>query len=291
MTSRLLRYGRCSPVPLDKNAAHQLALARAISVWRHDTVFSFIPKNGCSSLRYSAALANGLIRGPEDVEWIHRNNHTSRASLRDLSLARHTFVGLRCPYRRLVSAFLDKVVNDRWRVNMLQTRPFAHRWNLPHRAERVARSVRKRASQVGLVSQDTLTFAGFVALLETPGALALDVHWRPQVDFLVYESYDDVFRLEDMGAVAETVRAKSGFEVLDARALTGHGNEGRRRVSEGSFAHTPLRELRAMKSRMEVPAYERFYTPDLHARVGRLYHADVALYAAHFGADALLQPH
>src|SRR5689334_7241658 len=98
---RLLRYTRDNLQTLDANAAHQFAARYALSLHNCDPVYSFIPKNACSTMRYTIALANGAIVGPADFNWIHANNPTFRASLRELATAKYTFAILRDPYLRL----------------------------------------------------------------------------------------------------------------------------------------------------------------------------------------------
>jgi hypothetical protein len=98
--SRLLRYTRGNLQVLAQNAAHQFASQHALSFYAADAVYSFIPKNACSTMRYTLALANGAISGPRHFNWIHTNNLTFRASLAELAKAKYTFVILRDPYRR-----------------------------------------------------------------------------------------------------------------------------------------------------------------------------------------------
>ena len=73
---RLLRYASADIWALSQNAAHQGAARYALSLYALDAVYSFIPKNACSTLRYSLALANGVLSGPEQFNWIHTNNPT-----------------------------------------------------------------------------------------------------------------------------------------------------------------------------------------------------------------------
>src|SRR5437763_579150 len=70
---------------------------------------------------------------------------------------------------------------------------------------------------------DALTFAEFVAILEDPAVRAGNIHWRPQMDFLVYDRYDDYFAVENFAAAVAMIRDRAGLEVVDARPLTAHG--------------------------------------------------------------------
>jgi len=263
-SARLLRYARAELVPLARNSAHGAAADQALVHYPTGAVYSFIPKNACSTLRYSFALANGCIAGPEDWVWIHPNNGTFRASLRELVTAPYTFTVLRCPYARLASVFLDKIVG--------RTPEF---WGL----------YRRMAD--GLDPEET-TFRDFVTALERPGELAANIHWRPQAELLVYERYDDVFALERFGDAVGRLAAR-GIAVADARALTGHGT-GHLTAETGDFADTPLHALTEMRRAGRVPAHAALYDMGLIARVRALFEADMTLYQTLCGAGDMLFP-
>lgn len=291
MSARLMRYTPGTVAPLSRNFKHQHALDYTVSLYARNAIFSFIPKNGCTSLRYSAALENQVISGLDELAWIHANNAAFRPTHRDLATAAYTFVVLRCPFRRLVSCFLHKIVDEPasapW-PHLMAATPQGALWSGP-----VGSWLAKLMPNAGpdRAAMARITFADFVSLLERPGALEREIHWRPQVDFLVYRAYDDVFRLEDMPTCVATVAAKTGFQVHDIRAQTLHGNFARERIHAGYFGRTEVQTLRKLKDDMKVPAYESFYDADLYRRVSRLYQADIALYAGQFGASALMQLH
>ncbi|MCE8009740.1 sulfotransferase family 2 domain-containing protein [Aestuariivita sp.] len=262
---RLLRHPRTDLVALDKNAAHGFAATHALVCYPTDTVYSFIPKNGCSTLRLSLAIANGCAAGPEDWPWIHPNNGTFRASLRDLVTAQFTFVVLRCPFRRLASVFLDKILSH--------TPEF---WQL-FRMERDA------------LDHDALSFRGFVELLDQPDRLSANIHWRPQSDFLIYDTYDAYLTLENFAEGIARIE-RDGFAVHDARALTRHGTDQYSAEAEGPFADTPIITLRAMQREGRLPGYATLYDADLIAAVRSLYADDIRLYADHADPAGLLFP-
>ena len=56
---RLFRYTRGNLQALVQNAAHQFAAQHALSIYAADAIYSFIPKNACSTMRYTLAIANG----------------------------------------------------------------------------------------------------------------------------------------------------------------------------------------------------------------------------------------
>jgi sulfotransferase famil protein len=258
---RLLRYPRLSLESLADNAAHQFAAEHALAIYAADAVYSFIPKNACSTLRYSIALANGAIAGASDFNWIHANNLTFRATLAELATAKYTFAILRDPYLRLGSCYLDKIVdqtNIGWQYHMLTA------YKTPPAA---------------------LTFRQFVAGLR--GQLQADQHWRPQLDFLVYEHYDDFFCLENFAEAVATLRRRIGLEVRDARGLTKHGTDQFEPLpGDEPFADTPACDIAALKRAGHIPRITQLYDPPLIAEVERLYRKDIRFYTQTTGRPA-----
>ncbi|MEA1983003.1 MAG: sulfotransferase family 2 domain-containing protein [Campylobacterota bacterium] len=117
---RLLNFSAKNYGPLQQNAAHKFATNYALNIYNTQSLYTFIPKNGCSTMRVSLAIANGCIKNIDDFNWIHKNNQTFKAELSDLITAKYTFVILRSPYRRLASTYLDKIVDNTveyWQLN------------------------------------------------------------------------------------------------------------------------------------------------------------------------------
>ena len=262
----LLRYARTEDVPLPQNKAHAFAAHNALVHYPSGAIYSFIPKNACSTLRYSMAIGNNCIAGPEDWTWIHDNNGTFSATLPELVRAPFSFVVLRCPHARLASVFLDKIVDktpELWRLHRLTRDGF---------------------------DPDALTFRDFVALLDKEDLLKVNIHWRPQEDFLVYERYSHVFALERFREAVPILKEEIGFAVQDARALTGHGTDRVEMIREGCFADTPISELAQMKRGGSLPAHAQLYDAALARQVAALYAGDLTLYAAHLDAQLLSFP-
>ena len=102
---RLLKNARLENVPISQNESYNFSSRYALSIYPIDAICTFIPKNACSSLRYSIAIANGFIKDLNDIKWIHSNNQTFIATQRELALSNYTFVVLRCPFTRIASCF------------------------------------------------------------------------------------------------------------------------------------------------------------------------------------------
>ena len=253
-------------VGLGANEAHTFAAGHALVCYASDAIYTFIPKNACSTMRVSLANANGCIDGTENWTWIHPNNRTFAATLRELVTARFTFVILRCPYARLASVFLDKIVS--------KTPEF---WSL-YRLENDE------------IDESALTFRDFVKAIAKPENLRANIHWRPQEDFLVYEEYDAYYPLEQFKASIPHIERESGLSIIDARPLTRHGTDRFELLSGKCFADTPLAELADMKRVGKSPAHESLYDAALVDRVAEIYTADIELYLSRFGPADLLFP-
>ncbi len=220
---------------------------------RQSSIYSFIPKNACSTMRYTVGLANGAIAGPDDFNWIHANNQTFRATLAELSRAKYTFAILRDPYLRIASCYLDKMV-DQTAVAWLFCTLTEYRLN-----------------------PATLTFREFVTNVRA--RLRGNEHWRPQLDFLVYETYDDLFCLEAFPDALSALKEKIGIEVHDARDLTKHGTDQFEPLdNDEPFADKPAHEIAALKREGRIPRMQQLYDTDLITQVSQMYAADIAFY-------------
>ena len=250
---RVLRHTRQNRQNLMNNSAHQFASQYALSIYESDSVFTFIPKNACSTMRYTIGTANGAICGPQDFAWIHKNNTTFRAALSELAKAKYTFAILRDPYMRIGSCYLDKMVDQTevaWKYNTLTNFD---------------------------INPPMLTFRQFIKNL----ALNLrgDEHWRPQTDFLVYENYDDLFCIEAFPHAIATLREKIGLEILDARGLTKHGADQYELLdSIDNFSDVPAFKIAELKRSGKIPNVSQLYDRELIDDISRIYAGDIEFY-------------
>jgi Sulfotransferase family len=264
---RLLKHTINNTLALRENAAHQFAAKHALKIFSTKAIYTFIPKNACSTLRFSLALANGCIAGPEGINWIHNNNDSFRATLDDLITSTYSFVVLRDPFARLASAYLHKIVlksPEAWALHNSLDRSF---------------------------DLEMLSFTGFVSILGTLPRRSWNQHWRPQCDFLVYEKYDDYFCVENLAADGVTISTRAGLEIQDARPLTGHGTDQYTLCSPGAcFAATPATDIRRLQMSGQCPHAQSLYTPDVVKHVRRLYNDDLELYARVIGRPLMFPP-
>jgi len=214
---------------------------------------------------------NGFIPSQSDPCWIHNNNNTFVSSNEFLSTAEYAFIVLRCPYRRLASLFLDKIVSR----------------------DHLARSLEKDLHRKLWVKYVTVkpifrySFFDFVSKVALTPRERMNHHWRPQSDFLVYENYDDWFCIEEFSTAEKTLENKLGLKLLDVRSQIGQSTSHFNKVT-GEFARTPLHEIQNMKGHGMIPTYESLYDAKVKEIVDKIYREDIELYLSHFGTSKLL---
>jgi hypothetical protein len=239
---------------LRPNQRHDFAMAHALTI-PPGMIYSYIPKNACTSLRCAAGTANGL---GSDYTVFGNVQASIQATLPEVRDAQYTFVLLRCPYRRLASMFLDKSIREQWRFDRVRGR--------------LDRLLRRGVGH--------LTFRTFVGLLEAPGAMMAEHHWAPQTAFLLFEDYDDYFSVEAADAAFSALRSR--FPLEDTRTLSGHSTLGLTKI-DGDFSDMPARKIRDLNRNGRIPSYRSMYDEDIRKRVADLYSADLALYRAMIG--------
>ncbi|MDP2902090.1 MAG: sulfotransferase family 2 domain-containing protein [Methylovulum sp.] len=265
MKTRQLKYSSATTINLSKNQQHQFAKRHALRIYNSNSIYSFIPKNACSTLRVSLAIANGCIGNADKAfNWIHDNNGTFKADLASLALADYTFVILRCPYARLASAYLDKIAE-------LTTEA----WALHDAMQRK-------------LMPDAVTFRLFIKAMTQSELLRANIHWQPQVDFLVYKEYDDYFSLENFSAAKEVIEKKAQIKIVDARPLTKHGIDRFVHLTDRHYADALPAEIRALKATGKVPDPASLYDDELIAIVKKLFKKDIDLYKNLFGTKPLM---
>lgn len=253
---RLLKNAKIQHVPLIENEHHSFSSTYSLSIYPIDAVYTFIPKNACSSLRYSVALANGFINELSQIEWIHANNRTFISTQREVVKAKYTFVVLRCPFRRVASAFLDLVVDNEMHFKDLNDQRLS------------------------------INFHEFLLIINEQNRTNRDQHWRNQSDFLHYERYDDYFSLELFQEAIDSLKLK-GFNVKDTRKALNHDLSNLKRI-DGDYSKIKEKELQKMKEDGYAPKYESMYGQSEIALVQKIYQDDIELYKSHFGDKHLL---
>jgi hypothetical protein len=226
-------------------------------------------------MRYSLAIANGLIDERADPKWLHKNiNYASdifRASDKEIATSNYTFVILRCPYKRLTSAFLDKAVDLK--------KPFQIQ------CKAIDPSI--NSSQEMFDYASNLTFSKFVESLVSMSHEKLNQHFRPQIDFLVYEDYDKWFSVEDFSLAGSILKKDINLNSYDTREKIGHHISGFRSII-GEYSNVSIRELHEMKCSGVVPDAASLYNEETRQLVGNYFAEDLTLYVEKFGEKGLL---
>ena len=251
---RLLKHAADKYEPLQYNLKHQFAAKHTLNIYNSQALYTFIPKNACSTMRLSLAMANNCIEDIKDFNWIHKNNGTFRASLSELNTAKYTFVILRSPLHRLASVYLDKIVD---RTNVA--------WTL-----------------YDLILRQTpleeITFRKFVDMITDKALIHEEIHWRPQSDFLVYETYDDYFTLEAFSKAIPLIEKRTKIKIQDARPLTMHGTDQYELMDNKCYADVSPVEIFNMKQNGQLPSHESLYDKMIEETVKEAYKEDMDLY-------------
>jgi hypothetical protein len=254
--NRLLKNARLKNLPISQNDLFSFSSRYTLSIYPLDFVCTFIPKNACSSLRYSIAIANGFIKNISDIKWIHSNNQTFISTQKELACAKYTFVILRCPYRRIASCFLDKFAGRKLKFN-------------DEKGERLS-----------------INFHEFLLIIKAQIRKDRDEHWRNQSDFLHYDTYDNYFSLESLPEALEALKLR-GFNILDTRSTIKHDLSKYKKL-DGDFSKMKDLDLKKMKDDGVIPNYDSMFS-DLEINlVKQIYNDDISLYKKHFGKENLL---
>ncbi len=240
------------------NPAFQFAQRHALNIYRSNAIYTFIPKNGCTTLRASLAVDNGFLEESQlssQINWVHNNTYSYSSNIRELVTANYTFTILRCPYDRFASLFLDKFVDKT---------PIA--WNF----------YRQSNNKFEL---DELTFTDLIThFKENPNILNGDIHWRKQCDFLIYQNYDDYFDFSDFDTIKNTLSKKINLKLIDARKLTNHGRENHTMpTDEIDYSLMSVKEIHELKTKGILPSTNQLLTSQNKSVLEQIYRSDLNL--------------
>lgn len=254
--TRLLKNAKLEYCQVNQNKMHAFSSSHTLSIYPIGAVYTFIPKNACSSLRYSIAVANGFLDGVEDVKWIHKNNQTFVSTQREVCIANYTFVVLRCPFTRIASGFLNKLVDKTFNVN----------------------------DAAG--NRIDINFHDFLMVIKSQQRSEMNQHWRNQSDFLHYERYDEYFSLESFPNAIKSL-GNHGLNVYDTRTKLKHDLSALERI-DGDFSKLKTDELKKMKDEGCLPNYKSMFGDKEIELINEMYKDDINLYKSHFGKNDLL---
>jgi len=256
LKGRLLKNAKLEKVPIRQNELHTFSSTHTLSIYPLNFVCTFIPKNACSSLRYSIAIANGFIKDINDIKWIHSNNQAFISSQREVACAKYTFVILRCPFKRIASCFLDKFVGRKLKFN-------------DENGQRLS-----------------INFHEFLLIIKSQARKDRNEHWRNQSDFLHYDIYDDYFSIELLSDALNSLESR-GFKLIDTRTILKHDLSKHKKV-DGNFSKMKDLDLKKMKDEGITPNYKSMYSNEEINLVKEIYNDDIGLYKSLFGEKNLL---
>mgnify|MGYP006185998995 FL=1 len=254
--TRLLKNAKLEYCQVNQNKMYAFSSSHTLSIYPIDAVYTFIPKNACSSLRYSIAVANGFIGGVEDAKWIHKNNQTFVSTQREVCIANYTFVVLRCPFTRIASSFLNILVDKTFNIKDAEG------------------------------NHVDINFHDFLMTIKSQQRGEMDQHWRNQSDFLHYERYDEYFSLESFPNAIKSL-GNHGLKVYDTRTKLKHDLSTLERI-DGDFSKLKTDELKNMKDEGCLPNYKSMFGDKEIELINEMYKDDINLYKSHFGKNDLL---
>ena len=254
-----LKFSKTSgtKICIDSNERHEFARKFSLVHLQSNSICTWIPKNSCSSLRYSIAIANGAISNLNDISWIHQNNKSFCASNKELLTAKYSFVILRNPFKRLLSFYFDKICHN---DNLQQDK-----------SQELAHKV--------FNTTDTTSFKDFVnTISKSPWLINEDIHTKKQCDFLIYTQYDDYFSLENYKDTPEHIHKKIGLELFDTRDTNSIFTTKGMKESDKFTPNSTAAENRKLFNDNIKPIPESMYTLDMLNKVADIYFADILLY-------------
>ena len=245
---------------LSENAAFQFANNHAQHIYGSNSVYTYIPKVACSTMRFSIAKANGVLGNLKDINWINSNEQAFKPNLRELAQANFTFVILRNPYDRLASVFLDQIVErgvTAWKLQDTSNRSF---------------------------EMGELSFSDFVNLIAAkPKLLNSDILLRPQSNFLIYEKYDKYFKFKDFENITKTLKQKISLDITDTRKALKHDASHLTMKEDAKHPKLSANDIFKMKLDGKCPSHKSLYNPALKTIVRKIYQRDFEVFESKFG--------
>lgn len=243
---------------LENNQDHKFAQNNTLLHHKSNSICTWIPKNACSNLRYSIALANGIISSIEDIEWIHNNTGSVCATNEEILKASYCFVILRNPFKRLLSFFLDKIC---------------------HKSSNSQSDKSYKGAHELFKTTDETTFEDFVSSIwRNPDLIEMDIHLKPQTDFLVYKKYDDYYQFEDFPKLEARILEKINLKIADVRDFNTIHTSKHHESAEELNSQTCIGDLKKYLSEGKKPIASNMYTNSMTKKAGTIYFNDIFLY-------------
>ncbi len=158
-----------------------------------DIIYTYIAKVGSSTFKKTFYMHNLPYDDPqlpslaEDIYLIHRATDKIRVKPTFENSTAKKVLFLRNPYRRIVSAYLDKIATgDRTFANITKQVLALQRKLLPSEAEVLLNE-----------KKTTPTFYELLCYLKSLPFYEMEQHFRPQIASICFEGYDEIFDLNN----------------------------------------------------------------------------------------------
>jgi hypothetical protein len=150
--------------------------------------YNYIPKNACTSIKKTLGVANGTLT-------IDQTPHGKENPNISYCITPHfnsvKLIVYRNPFKRIVSAFLDKISNPKKNVGLdVCETIFKNQRNIENENENDIKNL--------IDSKNTPTFLEFMQYVSMRDDNNLNEHWRSQCSLSLFDEYDLIFSFENL---------------------------------------------------------------------------------------------
>jgi hypothetical protein len=147
-----------------------------------NVTYTYIAKNACTSIKKTLGIANGNLT----INDCPHNRDGLKTFSANNILKSTKLIVLRNPFKRLVSAFLDKIATPQQQNIGLEGN------------KNIFKSQGKKEDEINdlIKSNTTATFLEFVQYLSKTPDIYLNEHWKSQSSSCLLDEYDLIFPLE-----------------------------------------------------------------------------------------------
>lgn len=204
-------------------------------------------------------------------------------SIRDISYLYNEeyfkFVILRNPFKRLVSAYFNKIVRPCIALKRRNIKP-----QIPPKGSSLENLIREVYEFMGVQPDfaKSITFEQFVRYVARTKDVDLNLHWRPQHTFLGLFEYDFIGQFEKLDLVIEHLEKKFDIRISQGATVEKLITNYRKFSSSENFWNKYPEYFLDFDT---VPTSSQLYTPELEEIVRERYAEDIKLYEREFNIN------